>query len=553
MISLNWKHEDGKTAVYCFNTKAEKTAAVKLLRGYEPQPVQIVERDVEVAPQIVSKEEHKVALQQKPVTRQEIEKLVKKWGGRVKSRHPKRRLDVEQVVLSELLEEIVESENDRLNFINIEDNILNEICLQCFQQEYCGQSPLKELPLDKVAFSNFKNAIEAGVGLRFYYYDYLSLERVFTLEEWALVGENWLPTESILSCLLAAEKAMAILNVPNLEHFGLYFVENNISQVNIKSGSYTKLSSKCNYFDDFISLYKIVSLFGKEAEKYISFFNKNFAIGEAGRGLPITSDPELASWCMKWAPKMAYTKHKQLCLVTRHWKSFSSQQKKESKNSFEKAVYNATLNSLAYCSEQEEFAKEAAKWEGFEENQEAFDHAWWVFSQGVNTPNLYEGDFCDLLTGYEVVFHKREEVMIGFFGNYTNCCQHYLGVGKQCAYSTVVDSFSQLFTIKSSKGEILCGSWLWESKQGLCFDNIESKGLNDFQALACQRIYVEAANQLKNHFDKDVSVGQSLSKVTFLGYEEVLYKVPNRYHQKWSTNYQRLAYTDSEKGQWKLT
>ena len=81
-------------------------------------------------------------------------------------------------------------------------------------------------------------------------------------------------------------------------------------------------------------------------------------------------------------------------------------------------------------------------------------------------------------------FLPRDDPRALFFGKYTYCCQHYNGAGKACAISSVRDPFSALFVVEKANGEIVAGSWVWESKikkggqyyKALCFDNIEAKG-----------------------------------------------------------------------------
>lgn len=98
-------------------------------------------------------------------------------------------------------------------------------------------------------------------------------------------------------------------------------------------------------------------------------------------------------------------------------------------------------------------------------------------------------------------FLPRNDVRVGFFGNYTNCCQHFTGAGSSSAISSVKDEFSQLFVVEKA-GEIICGSWTWVSSAdqnnylSVCFDNVEAKGLTEGQQASCRDIYVQVAEYL---------------------------------------------------------
>lgn len=130
------------------------------------------------------------------------------------------------------------------------------------------------------------------------------------------------------------------------------------------------------------------------------------------------------------------------------------------------------------------FASEAARW-GIDEC--VYKNYEKIYEQGLQVPELIDSSqqfSSDNLTGR---FLPRDDPRIGFFGKWTDCCQHYEGVGRTCAVSSVRDPFSQLFVVENSDGRIVAGSWVWESKikqdgeyyKAFCFDNIEAIG--DYQ------------------------------------------------------------------------
>ena len=124
------------------------------------------------------------------------------------------------------------------------------------------------------------------------------------------------------------------------------------------------------------------------------------------------------------------------------------------------------------------FATEAAKWGVDESRYKDFED---IYAAGLNVPEPFDSSKRFEFGGYCGRFLPRDDVRTGFFGGHTNCCQHFNGVGKACAISTVKDPYSQLFVIESKEtGRIVAGSWVWENTEGthrdVCFDNIEAIG-----------------------------------------------------------------------------
>lgn len=110
--------------------------------------------------------------------------------------------------------------------------------------------------------------------------------------------------------------------------------------------------------------------------------------------------------------------------------------------------------------------------------------------------------------GYKGKFLRRSDVRGIYLGQYTNCCQHPLGVGKTCAWYGLENPNSGFFVVKDQNEEIIAQSWVWSTPEGLCFDNVEAKGLGSRDKLVGS-IYKEAANELlKTH--KWITMGLGL-------------------------------------------
>jgi hypothetical protein len=120
-------------------------------------------------------------------------------------------------------------------------------------------------------------------------------------------------------------------------------------------------------------------------------------------------------------------------------------------------------------------------------------------------------------------FLPREDPRVGFFGQHTNCCQHYGGVGNACAISSIKDPYSQLFVIEKD-GKIVAGSWVWENKEGeyreVCFDNIEAIGEFDKHPMVNQ-IYGQVGRYLTEEANcRRVTVGKGYQDADVSKYKD---------------------------------
>ncbi len=127
------------------------------------------------------------------------------------------------------------------------------------------------------------------------------------------------------------------------------------------------------------------------------------------------------------------------------------------------------------------FAQEAARW-GI--NDQQYKNLEKIYEQGLQVPELIDPSQRFPYGNLIGRFVPRDDPRTGFFGKWTNCCQHFDGAGRSCAISSIRDPFSQLFVVEKEDGTIVAGSWVWESKfkkdnkyfKALCFDNIEAIG-----------------------------------------------------------------------------
>ena len=155
-------------------------------------------------------------------------------------------------------------------------------------------------------------------------------------------------------------------------------------------------------------------------------------------------------------------------------------------------------------------------------SQRQYRHAEDIYLAGLKVPEPFDSSRVFTAGGYTARFLPREDPRVMFFGNYTDCCQHYDGFGHECAVSTVKHPFSQLFVVENKRGEIIAGSWTWENTEGkyreVCFDNIEIKGdysEDNLQYLSQNEDYtIYEVNSCVDHigYSKIVSLFQEYNK-----------------------------------------
>lgn len=173
-------------------------------------------------------------------------------------------------------------------------------------------------------------------------------------------------------------------------------------------------------------------------------------------------------------------KHRDLAnfeIIAKSWQYLSNEERKSDYKSLLAIIRSKKYKDAKHL----KFAEEAAHWGIAESSYKNLEK---IYEQGLQVPELIDPTKrfkSENLTGR---FLPRDDPRIGFFGQHTNCCQHFSGAGRSCAVSSIRDPFSQLFVVEDEKGRIVAGSWVWESKikkgddyyKALCFDNIEAIG-----------------------------------------------------------------------------
>ena len=178
--------------------------------------------------------------------------------------------------------------------------------------------------------------------------------------------------------------------------------------------------------------------------------------------------------------KLCYRPLNELQIIAQNWKALENKLREQGKN-IEELKYKDILSicmSAKYKDQRNDlFATEAARHGTPAENYHECED---IYLAGLKVPEPFDSTKRFKLGKYTGRFLPRDDVRTGFFGGYTDCCQHFRGAGDSCAVSTIKDPFSQLFVIEDDTGKIIAGSWTWENTEGkyreVCFDNIESLG-----------------------------------------------------------------------------
>ena len=219
-------------------------------------------------------------------------------------------------------------------------------------------------------------------------------------------------------------------------------------------------------------------------------------------------------------------------IISKSWKYLNTED--------EKLKYKdilAICQSRKYLGQEyDKFAAEAAKWGVSESEYKDWES---VYQAGLKVPEPFDSSKEFKFGKYTGKFLPRDDVRTGFFGGYTDCCQHFNGVGSSCAISSVKDPYSQLFVIENDKGRIIAGSWVWENTEGkyrdVCFDNIEAIGEYAQNPLV-NKVYDMVGRYLTEEANcRKVTIGLGYQDADISKYKETeAIPLPKQYNDKYS-------------------
>lgn len=205
----------------------------------------------------------------------------------------------------------------------------------------------------------------------------------------------------------------------------------------------------------------------------------------------------------------------------------------------------AKCRSKKYINQRSEtFACEASKFGVEERKYKEFED---IYFQGLGTPESFDSTKVFVKNNLRARFLPREDPRVGFFGQYTGCCQHFTGAGAKCAVSSIRDNHAQLFVIENEKKEIVAGSWVYKSKtsfdnpkaenakstyQVVTFDNIEAKQSYSSHDAEFFALYKEVSEYLVTEGNiRQVNIGCGGTDINIekLSYTTVKHPLPLNY------------------------
>ncbi len=205
-------------------------------------------------------------------------------------------------------------------------------------------------------------------------------------------------------------------------------------------------------------------------------------------------------------------------IIAKNWRYLKPEEEKQKFKDILAVCKSRKYDDQEYA----DFAVEAAKWGTEESCYKDYES---IYKAGLKVPEPFDSSKEFKFGSYTGRFLPRKDVRVGFFGGHTDCCQHFEGVGRTCAISSIKDPFSQLFVIENQNGDIVAGSWVWENKEGthrdVCFDNIEA--LNEYKKRPLiNQIYEQACRYLVDELNcRKVTIGMGHQDANTSSYEEV--------------------------------
>ena len=224
----------------------------------------------------------------------------------------------------------------------------------------------------------------------------------------------------------------------------------------------------------------------------------------------------------KWLRQFSTCDVAGLQMVAQNWPILSADDRKMSYNDLLKTLQKRQYKNI----NSEAFALESSHWGVNPKNYSSFER---LYMQGQKIPEAFDSSQRWVVGDLTARFLPRNDVRVGFFGLYTDCCQHLMhSSGRSCAESCMIDPFSQLFVIEDKGGNIISGSWAWKSEikenneknpekselfSTVTFDNNESLKGQKHREEEIAMLYDQAAAYLIKQGVRKVTLGIDSSDI----------------------------------------
>lgn len=249
-------------------------------------------------------------------------------------------------------------------------------------------------------------------------------------------------------------------------------------------------------------------IFGKQSTQWIASQKKmGRSLHDGIYWMPFLLGEDASSF-KAWLFRHKKSDIRRLEIAGNAWASLSQEERQLSPKKLEQIIRSRTYSGVHNT----DFAAECAKWGISQEDFSRFQERW---ISSLKTPNPFPTKTWEK-GGMVGRFLHRGDPRGLFLGQYVYCCQHPKGIGHQCAWYGQESPKSGFFVVEQH-GEIVAMSWVWQTQDGLCFDNVEALSLGS-RMDAVVSVYRQAA-QCLSRSRRQVMVGTGTTDLDLSSFE----------------------------------
>jgi hypothetical protein len=215
---------------------------------------------------------------------------------------------------------------------------------------------------------------------------------------------------------------------------------------------------------------------------------RHIDLHDATDWLPLEASPGLGEYLLKrWQANM-----KDLRAVAKGWNALTKTEQRlppqEISAILAARVYlKATVPALAV---------EAAKWGVPEDDYYRIEQEWnRALAEKDKHPSSIPS-FVIQRPGYRLSKLEPDDTRGLFLGEYTYCCQHPMGVGRQCAWHGVYSPDGAFYALEDRKGTIIGQAWTWRNGSDIVFDSLEGPAFEDDRHAMANEMFIELAETM---------------------------------------------------------
>ena len=218
--------------------------------------------------------------------------------------------------------------------------------------------------------------------------------------------------------------------------------------------------------------------------------------------------------------------------IVQSWHLVADFVEAEGTDSFDKVSLQTRAKHRYPAHDYPEMAREAMKWNLAKSSHARVED---IYRKSLSVSEPFETEQSWVSGKYSGRFLPRNDVRRLFIGNYTGSCMRIGGANERGIIWAQKAADAGVFVVENAQtGEIVAGSRVWRlnDENGVCFNSIQSKGLNR-RLDAILEIYKKAASDLvQNQGYSIVTVGGDNSKISLdrLNYARTNLPLPKGYN-----------------------